>query len=214
MSTSKLTGENCVSADYFPLYKPPSFSRKILALMSKKKPDNDSDLFRQMMSDVKPLSHKKLAERRIPPNKTHSSPQQRASNTQNTVTTDFIPRDYVPDVAPEESLFFSRGGLQHRLLRQFRHGDLRPEARLDLHGCTLVEAAALLARFLSDAQNNHQRCVCVIHGKGYRSSEGRPVLKAQVNQWLRDVPLVLAFSSAQAKDGGMGAVYVLLRRRT
>lgn len=180
--------------------------------MSKKKPDNDDDLFRQTMSDVKPLSHKKLAERHIPPNKTLSFPQQRASHTQNTVTTDCIPRDYVPDVAPEESLFFSRGGLQHRLLRQFKRGDLRPEAQLDLHGCTLTEASALLARFLSNAQSNQQRCVRVIHGKGHRSSEGRPVLKAQVNQWLRDVPFVLAFSSAQAKDGGMGAVYVLLRR--
>ncbi|MCF6337900.1 MAG: Smr/MutS family protein [Gammaproteobacteria bacterium] len=182
--------------------------------MSKKKPDNDDDLFRQMMSDVKPLSHKKSAERCIPSNnKTRPSPQQRTNNRQSGTTTDFIPRDYVPDVAPEESLFFSRGGLQHRLLRQFRHGDLRPEAQLDLHGCTLMEAAALLARFLSNAQNNHQRCVHVIHGKGHRSSEGRPVLKAQVNQWLRDVPFVLAFSSAQAKDGGMGAVYVLLRRQ-
>ncbi len=182
--------------------------------MSKKEPDNDDHLFRQMMSGVKPLSHKKLVEKHIPPNKSGSSPQQRASDTQDTVTTDFIPRDYVPDVAPEECLFFSRGGLQHRLLRQFKHGDLRPEAQLDLHGCTLAEAAALLAHFLNHVQSNHQRCVCVIHGKGHRSSEGRPVLKAQINQWLRDVPFVLAFSSAQAKDGGMGAVYVLLRRRT
>ncbi len=182
--------------------------------MSKKKPDNDDDLFRQMMSDVKPLSHKKSVERCIPPdNKTRPSPPQRTDNRQNTTTADFIPRDYVPDVTPEESLFFCRGGLQHRLLRQFRHGDLRPEARLDLHGCTLAEAAALLASFLNNAQNNHQRCVCVIHGKGHRSSEGRPVLKAQVNQWLRDVPFVLAFSSAQEKDGGMGAVYVLLQRQ-
>ena len=182
--------------------------------MSKKTPDNDDDLFRQMMSDVKPLSHKKSAERCTPSNnKPRPLPQQRTDNKQNATTSDFIPRDYVPDVAPEESLFFSRGGLQHRLLRQFRHGNLRPEARLDLHGSTLVEAAALLTCFLNNAQSNHQRCVCVIHGKGHRSSKGRPVLKAQVNQWLRDVPFVLAFSSAQAKDGGMGAVYVLLRRQ-
>ncbi len=183
--------------------------------MSKKKPDNDDDLFRQMMSDVKPLSHKKSVEKCIlPNNKTRSSPQQRTDNRQNTTTADFIPRDYVPDVAPEESLFFCRGGLQHRPLRQFRRGNLRPEAQLDLHGCTLTEAAALLASFLNNAQSNQQRCVRVIHGKGHRSSEGRPVLKAQVNQWLRDVPFVLAFSSAQKKDGGVGAVYVLLRRRT
>jgi len=183
--------------------------------MSKKEPDNDEHLFRQMMSDVKPLSHKKSVERYVPPNnKKRLSSQKRTDKIQNTTTADFIPRDYVPDIAPEESLFFSRGGLQHRLLRQLRQGNIRPEARLDLHGCTLAEAAALLAGFLSDAQHNQQRCVCVIHGKGYGSAGGRSALKAQVNQWLRDVPSVLAFSSAQSKDGGMGAVYILLRRQT
>ncbi len=182
--------------------------------MSKKTTRNDDDLFQQMMSDVKPLSDKKSAKQRIPPNKPRSSPKPRIANTQNTTTISFVPRDLVPEVDPEESLFFTRGGLQHRRLRQFKRGDLRPEARLDLHGCTLEEAATLLASFLSNTQNNNQRCVCIIHGKGYRSAESRPVLKAQINQWLQDVSFVLAFSSAQAKDGGMGAVYVLLRRQT
>ncbi len=180
--------------------------------MSKKNPDNDDDLFRQMMSDVKPLSNKKSAKQRVPPNRVRPSPKQRTSDTQNTTTTGFVPRDHVPDVAPEESLFFARPGLQHRLLRQFKRGDLRPEDQLDLHGCTLAEAATLLTHFLDSAHHANQRCVCIIHGKGHRSTGGRPVLKTQVNQWLRDVPSVLAFSSAQVRDGGMGTVYVLLKR--
>jgi len=182
--------------------------------MNKKTTSNDDDLFRQMMSDVKPLSNKKLAKQRIPPNKPRLSPKPCISNTQNITATSLVPRDHVPEVAPEESLFFTRGGLRHRQLHRFKRGDLRPEARLDLHGFTLEEAAALLPRFLSNAQSSKQRCVCIIHGKGYRSAKGRPVLKAQINQWLRDIPFVLAFSSAQAKDGGMGAVYVLLQRQT
>lgn len=182
--------------------------------MGKKSSDDDDDLFRQMMSDVKPLSAKKSAERCRPSGKLRSPPQQHAGNAQNIITNDFIPRDNVPDVAPEESLFFARPGLQRRRMRHFRRGDLRPGAQLDLHGCTLAEAATLLADFLSNARNTRQSCVQVIHGKGHRSTGGRPVLKAQINQWLRDVPFVLAFSSAQAKDGGMGAVYVLLQRRT
>ena len=182
--------------------------------MSKKAPtNNDDELFRQMMSDVKPLSDKKSALQRIPPGKPRPSPKPRTRNTQNTTTTDFVPRDDVPEVAPEESLFFAHPGLQHRRIRQFKRGDLRPEAQLDLHGCTLAEAATLLPSFLSHAQSAHQCCVCVIHGKGHRSSGGRPVLKAQINQWLRDVPSVLAFCSAQAKDGGVGAMYILLQRR-
>jgi len=180
--------------------------------MSEKPPNHDTDLFRQMMSDVKPLSKKKSVKQYIAPDKARPSPKQRTAPAQNTTATGFVPRDYVSGVAPEESLFFARPGLQHRLTRQLKRGDLRPEARLDLHGCTLAEAATLLASFLDSAQDNRQRCVCVIHGKGHRSAGGRPALKPQVNQWLRDVPAVLAFSSAQAKDGGTGALYVLLHR--
>jgi len=186
--------------------------RKIKHTVAKdNKTNEDDDLFRQMMSDVKPLPAKQAAER-IPPAKPRQTRRQADAPATNTIN-DFVPRDQVPEVAAEEALFFARPGLQHRLLRQFKRGELRPAARLDLHGCTINEAASLLAGFLHDAQAQQQRCVCVIHGKGHRSAEGRPALKAQVNQWLQDAPLVLAFCSASAKDGGMGAMYVLLRRQ-
>lgn len=179
--------------------------------MSKKTPSDDNDLFRQMMSDVKPLSDKKAAEK-VSPAKPRPPAKRRQLASDTAGNSGFAPREHVPNVAAEESLFFARPGLQHRLLRQFKRGELRPESKLDLHGCTIAEAATLLAHFLDDAQSAKQRCVCVIHGKGHRSAEGRPALKAQVNQWLRDAPSVLAFSSAQPGDGGMGALYILLRR--
>ena len=55
------------------------------------------------------------------------------------------------------------------------------------------------------------RCVRIIHGKGSRSEEGQPVLKHKVNYWLRCRDEVLAFTSATGRDGGTGALYVLLR---
>ncbi|EXJ09223.1 Smr domain protein [Nitrincola nitratireducens] len=38
------------------------------------------------------------------------------------------------------------------------------------------------------------------------------MIKSCVNDWLQQIPQVLAFTSAQPKDGGTGAVYVLLKR--
>lgn len=183
--------------------------------MSKDKNTNDDGgLFRQMMSDVEPLPSKKSAENQRPPEKPRrkSAPHSIASNTSDSANSGFIAREHLPDIGPEETLFFARSGLQHRLLRQLKRGELRPEEQLDLHGQTIAQAGQYLAQFLDEMQNNGRRSVCVVHGKGHRSTEGRPVLKAQINQWLRDTPAVLAFSSAQPKDGGMGAVYVLLRR--
>ncbi len=165
-----------------------------------------------MMSGVKPLSAKKSAEK-IKPAKPQPAAKRQQSTSNNSGTPAFAAREHVPDVAPEETLFFARGGLQTRLLRQLKRGDLRPQARLDLHGQTIAEAGAQLADFLDAAQAEGLRCVCVVHGKGHHSAEGRPVLKTQVNQWLRDTLAVLAFNSAQPNDGGRGALYVLLRSR-
>jgi len=176
------------------------------------KPLDDETLFRQMMSGVKPLPDNKSGAGRITHQAGRPGPRPRPAAPNTPAATGFAPREHAPAVTPEQALFFARPGLQHRLLRQFKRGELRPGATLDLHGYTIAEAGVALADFLDDTRSAGLRCVCVIHGKGHRSTAGRPALKAQVNQWLRDAGYVLAFSSAQARDGGMGAVYVLLKR--
>jgi DNA-nicking Smr family endonuclease len=52
----------------------------------------------------------------------------------------------------------------------------------------------------------------VIHGKAFSQSGQQPVLKSYVNDWLRQLPQVLAFCSAQPKDGGSGALYILIKQ--
>lgn len=173
-----------------------------------KTPSEDDDLFQRLMSDVTPLK----AEPRITPSKARPAPRRRAADEAITNTTGFSERDHARSVDPEESLFFARGGLQHRLLRQLKRGELRPEARLDLHGLSIAEAGDQLSAFLAEAGEAGLRHLCIIHGKGHRSVDGRPALKTQINQWLRDAPSVLAFSSARPRDGGMGALYVLLKK--
>lgn len=104
--------------------------------------------------------------------------------------------------------------LDKRSAARLRRGLLRVEARLDLHGYTQAAAHRALDAFLADAQGAGKRCVLVITGKG-TTSEGSGVLRAQVPRWLNQAPnrvRVLAFDYAQPRDGGMGALYVLLRR--
>ena len=102
-----------------------------------------------------------------------------------------------------------------RTLDRLRRGRLRPEARLDLHGLTQDKAHRALDRFISQAQSSGARSIIIITGKG-RVSEGGGVLRNQVPQWLNAPgirPSILAFSPAQPRDGGSGALYVLLRKR-
>jgi DNA-nicking Smr family endonuclease len=105
-------------------------------------------------------------------------------------------------------------GLDRRSAERLRRGQLRVEARLDLHGMTQDEAHRALDGFLARAQDQGKRCVLVITGKG--GGERGGVLRAAVPRWLGEAPnrgRVLATAPAQPKDGGAGALYLLLRRQ-
>ncbi|HLF98288.1 MAG TPA: Smr/MutS family protein [Methylococcaceae bacterium] len=108
-------------------------------------------------------------------------------------------------------LRYSQAGVQPKWLLRLRRGELPVEAELDLHGATVEKTRRGLVVFLTNAVTRGLRCVRIIHGKGYRSTQ-TPVLKNKLNLWLRQTPHVLAFCSAPPGGGGTGAVLVLLRR--
>lgn len=105
-------------------------------------------------------------------------------------------------------------GVDKRQAERLKRGKTGIEGRIDLHGMTLENAHRRLTDFLEDAQDAGKRAVLVVTGKGVR--EGTGVIRRQVPRWLNEPrlrPLVLAFEYAQPKDGGMGALYILLRRK-
>ncbi|GMQ96964.1 MAG: Smr/MutS family protein [Gammaproteobacteria bacterium] len=111
-----------------------------------------------------------------------------------------------------EQVLFQRPGLQNKLIRKLRRGQLRPAANLDLHGLTIDKAELALARFIQHCVLEQIRYALVIHGKGLRSEAGRAVLRPHVRHWLSGSLDVLAYCSAQPGDGGGGALYLLLKR--
>ncbi len=128
------------------------------------------------------------------------------------------PVDMMPESAavcgpgPGERLSFARGGVQRRLLRRLERGQVPFQAELDLHGLVVADAARALARFIDECRDQGVRFARIVHGKGLGSPDALPVLKVQVDRWLKLRPEVLAFCSATPSDGGTGALYVLLRR--
>ena len=83
---------------------------------------------------------------------------------------------------------------------------------LDLHGLILEDAELEIDRFLRGSRKNNHKCIKIIHGRGLRSSKG-PVLKDALVKLLskRYRKHIVAFVSARQCDGGLGALYVLLR---
>lgn len=110
-----------------------------------------------------------------------------------------------------EFVSFARGGVQKAVMRRLKRGDPRPGARLDLHGHTATEACDAIDRFLARAGGRGVSCALIIHGKGLRSGSAGGVLKGVTCAHLKRHPTVQAFCSAQPKDGGGGAVYILLK---
>jgi DNA-nicking Smr family endonuclease len=95
---------------------------------------------------------------------------------------------------------------------RLKRGKHQVEARLDLHGMTQDEAHRALASFIRGARIAGKRCVLVITGRGRL---GGGVLRAAVPRWLDEPelrPHLLAIATAQPRDGGAGAIYVMLRR--
>ncbi|HXV64457.1 MAG TPA: Smr/MutS family protein [Vicinamibacteria bacterium] len=98
-------------------------------------------------------------------------------------------------------------------LPRLKRGDFSVQDHLDLHGLDLVEAKRVLERFLRRARHLGQSCVRVVHGRGTHSDSEPSLMKRELTRWLSSRRLsrtVVAFASARWKDGGSGAVYVLL----
>jgi len=114
-------------------------------------------------------------------------------------------------VTGEMTIEYSAGGISHKDMRRLKSGEFRIEGAIDLHGATADEAREAFLSFLEKAQREGWRCVRIVHGKGKHRNE-TPVLKNLVNTWLRQLPFIVAFCSAMNRDGGTGAVYVLLSR--
>jgi DNA-nicking Smr family endonuclease len=161
----------------------------------------DSDLFRAAMRGVKPLDQVKPPRIAVPPPKPAPAARPTAAH----------PAAALPKAAPPLEIGRS-AGLDRARFEKLKRGQMDIEARLDLHGKTQDEAHRELSAFIARAQSQGKRLALVITGKG---REGKGVLRESVPRWLNEPALrgrVLALSSAQPRDGGSGALYVLLRK--
>jgi DNA-nicking Smr family endonuclease len=106
-------------------------------------------------------------------------------------------------------------GLDSKIFQQLKAGRLSSEGHLDLHGQNADQALDALLFFMRESYLAGRRMVLIIPGRGKNSPGGLSILRQEIQTWLTREPLrriVLAFCTAQPKDGGAGALYVLLRR--
>lgn len=160
-------------------------------------PEDGRALWQSMIADITPLEGRAPP----PPAKSPSRPA-------------CLPPPAAPPVTPRPPLppleAGRTPGIDRRTAERLRRGQLAIDVRLDLHGMTREQAHARLTALIAASWEAGQRVVLVITGKG------QGILRDAVPRWLNEGSTrrrIIAFCAAQPKDGGGGALYVLVKRR-
>lgn len=166
--------------------------------------NDDEALWKAVTDTVRPLNSKTPAKKAE-----HVSLRKK-------LTIDVQPSRYSPDFDYAICDPLTEGDLHamdKKTGQRFKAGAMEIDARLDLHGYTLDKAFDVLKNFIHGQSRRNARCLLVITGKG--GLLGRGVLKAEMPVWMNSGEirsLILSYTTAQPKDGGDGAFYILLKR--
>ena len=175
------------------------------------KPEED-DLFEQEMAGVKPIPQTKVIESPRTGAPTEAQLARREAAVADVpLDPNHLSTEYIEMVDAHDVLEYKANGVQEGVYRKLRLGKYPSEAALDLHRKTLQQARQEVFEFIRDSYRFGLRTVMILHGKGERSNPPA-LLKSYVNKWLPSMPEVMAFHSAQKKDGGAGALYILLKK--
>lgn len=172
--------------------------------------DNDKVLFMQAMAGVTPLKNEPAIIHK-PTQKDPNAIFKRAA-AQGVEEEEVLAlsdmRALLNPVASEAFLSYKTPTLPTKTFEQLRQGKLRWYDAVDLHAESIDGARQAITTLINMAVSQNETVVKIVHGKGTDA-----LIKTCVNGWLRQMPNVLAFVSAPAKDGGTGAVLVLLKRK-
>lgn len=123
----------------------------------------------------------------------------------------FRQRQQIQPTITEDPMF----AIDPHTVERIRRGKVPIQARIDLHGCTQEEALSAVNEFLEESWRLGHRLVLVITGKG-TARDGGGVLRSAVPRWITEGRYrshLVGIAPAEPRDGGDGAVYVMLRKQ-
>ncbi len=189
----------------------PLSAKPISASADEQTPKNeDAELFYREMASVKEIKEFRELDRKV------CKAKPRAPQPDNAM---LELRRIVEGTAPirisdtGEYVEWTSPDISREMSRRLHKGEFAVQDAIDLHGMVLEEAREAFSGFIRHALSCGYFCVKIVHGRGLRSPHG-PVLKEAVKLWLSRMSGSLwAYASAKPRDGGLGATYVILRRR-
>jgi DNA-nicking Smr family endonuclease len=187
-----------------------------LARQKKKEEYTDEELFDREMDDVAEIEAFRALSCGHAPRKTAARPAQRDPEQATLTALSEIAGGRRPIHLPDTQEYIEWANPEYNdtILPKLHEGLFAVQAFLDLHGCTVAEAGEELDSFVQESFRKGLRCVKIIHGRGLRSVKGARIKQVVVRRlsghFRRDV---IAFVTARQCDGGLGALYVLLKKK-
>lgn len=175
--------------------------------MSKKRELSKEEeiLWKRAIRDVKPLEHQGVS-----PHLSTPKPKVREDSSPDVETTR---RTF--KVVYKTPKIFNKPTISHgkKLKKEMSSGNFNADAKIDLHGMTLISAKFTIRTLFEKLQEEGRRKILVITGHG----EGDSTIQREFLFWLEEAPLknmVLSCSQAHRRQGGEGAWYIILRKRS
>lgn len=120
--------------------------------------------------------------------------------------------DKVEPLDPYDFLEYKQDGVQHGVYKNLRLGKYNIDSTLNITHMKFDDARLALYRAIKECHEKGIRTLLLQHGLGLKSKPFPGFLKSYVNQWLRQIDMVIAFHTAQKQHGGLASVYVLLKK--
>lgn len=89
--------------------------------------------------------------------------------------------------------------------------EMRPQARIDLHGLKKDEAWARLESFVSECESKGIKKIMIVHGKGLHTHGTDPVLGELVRKFIEQDKRLGTSGHPDSSEGGKGATWVILK---
>jgi DNA-nicking Smr family endonuclease len=187
-------------------------AEKVCVIQAEHSPDlTEEELFLTAMQNVKRASWRRTPRTRPQPEAPALSDPE-LENRQLMIAA--VKGDF-PISIPEHPEYIEGwvGVVGRKFLPNLRDGIYSIQGQIDLHGLNRTDAQIAVEDFIVRMSRYRGCCVKVIHGRGINSPEDPAPLKDCLQRLLatrRMSRYVVAYASAPHRDGGVGAVYVLL----
>jgi DNA-nicking Smr family endonuclease len=174
---------------------------------------SDNHSFFEEMSDVKPISQSDKVVLNTKPSETLAQRLKReALNIDIEKDDNGLTIEQVEPLDPYDFIEYKQDGVQQGVYKNLRLGKYQIDSTLNITHMKFDEARMTLYKTIKDCHERGVRSLLLQHGLGLKSKPFPAFLKSYVNQWLRQIDLVIAFHTAQKQHGGLSAVYVLMKK--